>query len=507
MRKLLSVLLVVLLLISATACDPESGTGNDVTFAVSVSPDKVKDIVVKAAMTSKNDEENQNVAYADVTSWKYVAVKGDDGYTTGETTEEKDLGDGDLTLSLGYWTITVNGYSGDTLTYTGTFKTEGAITADSKIAVKVNPEEGVKKEALACFKTLKEAVDGAADGATVTLVADAEVAEDIYITKSVTIDMAGYEIIGQSTDQHQESDGGLYIFRVNKSNVTFELENSSETEAVVKDSGYGWSRGICTDLKLNDVKIVIGKNVKINTSEGVSAFSGELDVYGKIDAAKRACAITGNGSLPYQADDPGVVINLYKGAEVKSTAEGKGKAAIFLPAKGIVNIKGATVEGYAGICIRSGELNITDGAVIKGIEKDAALYDAESGSGSIIDGSAIVVISNSNYYSKMNITITDSTIDSAYSYAIRERKETKSEDTEYTELESLKINGNSILRSGSGDGSNSVASDLLLKNKAKVDITGGTFSKDPSSYLKEGYVATKSEGDNPTWTVTKKAAK
>lgn len=32
MRKLLSVLLVVLLLITATACDPESETDNDVTF-------------------------------------------------------------------------------------------------------------------------------------------------------------------------------------------------------------------------------------------------------------------------------------------------------------------------------------------------------------------------------------------------------------------------------------------------------------------------------------------
>ncbi len=37
MRKLISILLVVLLLVTATACDPESGTaGNDVTFAVSV---------------------------------------------------------------------------------------------------------------------------------------------------------------------------------------------------------------------------------------------------------------------------------------------------------------------------------------------------------------------------------------------------------------------------------------------------------------------------------------
>ncbi len=181
MRKLISVLLVVLLLITATACDPESGTaGNDVTFAVSVSPKRN----VKA--------EDGKVAYVDKVEWKYTAVKGDDAYTTGETTEEKELGDGDLTLSLGSWTITVNGYTGKNLTYTGTYDTAGkAITADTKIAVEVKPVEGVKDGDITFYDDLAKAVEGVADGGTITLIKDVEVKAAVTLNKNFTLDLGG----------------------------------------------------------------------------------------------------------------------------------------------------------------------------------------------------------------------------------------------------------------------------------------------------------------------------
>ncbi len=189
MRKLISGLLVVLMLITATACDPESGTaGNDVTFGATLSVNKAKEIT---------GEEDDDVAY--ITTWKYTAVKSDDGYTTGETKEETDLKDGDLTLSLGNWTITVNGYdSKDTLIFTGTTeKPEQIVSEGKQIVVNVEP---VKDVEATFYSDFAAAVKAAKAYDTITLVKDVKLTSGsgVLIDKDLTLNGNNHKVYAET---------------------------------------------------------------------------------------------------------------------------------------------------------------------------------------------------------------------------------------------------------------------------------------------------------------------
>ncbi len=325
--------------------------------------------------------------------------------------------------------------------------------------------------------------------------------ESLNIKKSIVIDMAGHKIT--ATPQANDTITTYFnIFSIDKSDVTFEIKNSSATESVIEGEAVGkiLPRSIFITNGIKNVKVIIGKNVKSNTAEGIFVLSGVLDVYGKVHVTTKTFAISGNATKEWEAADPGTIINLYEGAEVKSVAVVAGKkpgcAAIYQPQKGILNIKGATVEGYTGICIRSGELNISDNAVIKGIANDSGLSGYSAGrnieGGAYYDGSAITICSSSSgYHGAMKISISNSTIESSYSGAIREAYTSADASTK---LVSLKISGNCVLKSGAS----TLTCDLELKDASKAEITGGTFSKDPSSYVESGYKAKKS-GD--VWVV------
>jgi len=347
----------------------------------------------------------------------------------------------------------------------------------------------------AMYETLADAVEKAADGATITLWKDIDLTETLSIEKSLTIDMNGHNIKANSAETYK-SGNPFYIFNITESNVTFEIKNSSETESVISEVGRGISSGLCIKNGLKNVTATINKNVKIETPTGVLVVSGTLNVYGKLYVTTREFAISGNATKDWEAADPGTVINLYEGAEVKSTAtvgDKTGMVAIYQPQKGILNIKGATVEGYSGICIRSGELNISNGSVIKGTANDNQ-GDVNYEGGALYGGAAITICSSSSsYHGNMKISISDSTLESQYTSAITELY-TSSDKT--TKINSLEISGNSKLTSGS----NAIC-DISLKETSKAKITGGTFSKDPSNYVKDGYEAKKS-GDG-TWTVQK----
>ena len=321
--------------------------------------------------------------------------------------------------------------------------------------------------------------------------------EKLQIKRSLTLEMNGHSITANaSKDTYADENNAFCIFKVNASDVSFEIKNSSDTESVIKVDGEAFTRAMDIAEKLLNVNVTINKGVTFNTTQGVVIKSGTLNLYGTIDVTGREFAISGDATQGFEATDPGTIINLYEGATVKSTAQVSGYtgcAAIYHPQKGILNIKGATVEGYTGICIRSGELNISGNATIKGIVNDTVLNSGNNKEpGARYDGSAIVICSSSSsYHGNMKISITDSTIESTYSYAIREIY-TSSDSS--TKLTSLKIDGSSsVIKSGS-----SITYDLNLLDKTKVEITGGTFSKDPSTYVKTGYKAEKS-GD--VWVV------
>lgn len=210
-----------------------------------------------------------------------------------------------------------------------------------------------------------------------------------------------------------------------------------------------------------------------------------VNIYGRVEGTPGHYLISGNGSYPATT-----YINIYDGAVVKSE-----KLAMYLPQPCVVNITGGTVEGYCGIGIKSGTLNISGGQVL-GTANDSDLSDEDSrGDCMVNDGSAIVIDSNTGCTGDVNISISGSArIQSRFSTGIREI----GNDAAATNVTALHITGGTVL-SGSG----MAAVQVRDVTAEKVSITGGSFSTDVSGYCAADYQCNAPTGEEPLYTVTK----
>lgn len=195
-------------------------------------------------------------------------------------------------------------------------------------------------------------------------------------------------------------------------------------------------------------------------------YAPELNIYGTVQSAKTP-AIQGNGT------DRGVShVNVFEGAVVKSES-----LAVYLPQPCEVNITGGLVEGYCGIGIKSGTLNISGGTV-RGVANDNVIGDQYSQTNGIsYDGSAIMIDSYIGYAGQVQINISgNAVVESKYSTAIREIGNDKSQ----TNLVGLDITGGTVL--GAKDTDAVLVRDVTAKD---VNISGGEFS----SIVKKEYCA------------------
>lgn len=106
-----------------------------------------------------------------------------------------------------------------------------------------------------------------------------------------------------------------------------------------------------------------------------------LNLYGKVTNDGETFAISGNGS-----DFSGTTVNIYAGAEVKTTS--KTAPAIYHPQPGKIMIDGH-VEGGNGIEVRAGDLTVNPNAVI--ISTADEYISKPNGNGSTAIGAAIAV--------------------------------------------------------------------------------------------------------------------
>lgn len=195
-------------------------------------------------------------------------------------------------------------------------------------------------------------------------------------------------------------------------------------------------------------------------------YAPELNIYGTVQSAKTP-AIQGNGT------DRGVShVNVFEGAVVKSES-----LAVYLPQPCEVNITGGLVEGYCGIGIKSGTLNISGGTV-RGVANNNVIGDQYSQTNGIsYDGSAIMIDSYIGYAGQVQINISgNAVVESKYSTAIREIGNDKSQ----TNLVGLDITGGTVL--GAKDTDAVLVRDVTAKD---VNISGGEFS----SIVKKEYCA------------------
>lgn len=348
----------------------------------------------------------------------------------------------------------------------------GSFTAAAGMTAQILDKDGNSVKA---YNTLADAVAAAQDGQTVRLLAD--VAESsIEVNANITIDLNKMTVTGSFVTYGEVTiQNGTIDVPDGKTNYAY----GKLTLADVDITGKAASSSLLSVNYNGSVTIDKDSTIVADSEQGHSpavfikgqndsgkTYAPELNIYGTVQSAKTP-AIQGNGT------DRGVShVNVFEGAVVKSES-----LAVYLPQPCEVNITGGLVEGYCGIGIKSGTLNISGGTV-RGVANDNVIGDQYSQTNGIsYDGSAIMIDSYIGYAGQVQINISgNAVVESKYSTAIREIGNDKSQ----TNLVGLDITGGTVL--GAKDTDAVLVRDVTAKD---VNISGGEFS----SIVKKEYCA------------------
>lgn len=354
------------------------------------------------------------------------------------------------------------------------------------------------------YETLQAAI-AAAESGTVRLLTDIAQDSPLVINKNITLDLNGKTVTNSAdpmltvkSSANAAVKNGVIETAANAGAVRAG-ENSKLILEGVTITGKATTKD-CPLLSIEDdaeVTVAGGSTLSVQASltdttqpaifigSNNAADTPVVNIYGRVEGTPGHYLISGNGSYPATT-----YINIYDGAVVKSE-----KLAMYLPQPCVVNITGGTVEGYCGIGIKSGTLNISGGQVL-GTANDSDLSDEDSrGDCMVNDGSAIVIDSNTGCTGDVNISISGSArIQSRFSTGIREI----GNDAATTNVTALHITGGTVL-SGSG----MAAVQVRDVTAEKVSITGGSFSTDVSGYCAADYQCNAPTGEEPLYTVTK----
>ena len=349
---------------------------------------------------------------------------------------------------------------------------DGSFTAAAGMTAQILDKDGNSVKA---YSTLAEAVAAAEDGQTVRLLAD--VAESsIKVNANITIDLNKMTVTGSFVTYGEVTiQNGTIDVPDGKTNYAY----GKLTLADVDITGKAASSSLLSVNYNGSVTIDKDSTIVADSAKGDypavfikgqddsgKTYAPELNIYGTVQSAKTP-AVQGNGT------DRGVShVNVFEGAVVKSES-----LAVYLPQPCEVNITGGLVEGYCGIGIKSGTLNISGGTV-RGVANDNVIGDEYSQTNGIsYDGSAIMIDSYIGYAGQVQINISgNAVVESKYSTAIREIGNDKSQ----TNLVGLDITGGTVL--GAKDTDAVLVRDVTAKD---VNISGGEFS----SIVKKEYCA------------------
>lgn len=349
---------------------------------------------------------------------------------------------------------------------------DGSFTAVDGMTAQILDKDGNSVKA---YSTLAEAINAAQAGQTVRLLAD--VAESsIKVNANITIDLNKMTVTGSFVTYGEVTiQNGTIDVPDGETNYAYGKLTLADVDITGKAASssllsVNYNGSVTID---KDSTIVADSEqlhypavfIKGQDDRG-KTYAPELNIYGTVQSAKTP-AIQGNGT------DRGVShVNVFEGAVVKSE-----KLAIYLPQPCEVNITGGLVEGYCGIGIKSGTLNISGGTV-RGVANDNVIGDEYSQTNGIsYDGSAIMIDSYIGYAGQVQINISgNAVVESKYSTAIREIGNDKSQ----TNLVGLDITGGTVL--GAKDTDAVLVRDVTAKD---VNISGGEFS----SIVKKEYCA------------------
>ena len=301
----------------------------------------------------------------------------------------------------------------------------------------------------------------------------------VLVSTNVTLNMNNHNIDfdGTKVRSFTVQDGSLNI--IGKGTISHPKHNALNV----------W--GTTDKTKVNYSTLKVGKDVTVNGLYGIaviyapgneknleSGYGVNVEFAGKIEKST-AGGITINGNLQNAEGAP--VINILDGAVINSEQTG-----LYAAGNGTWNIGKANITGKeSAIGIKSGKVIINGGTFTCTGESQMPTEGYSNGINA--SGAAIQLESNKDYYGNVELIIKDGTFTSKNAVSIYEYL---AKNIKKTNVNKIEILGGKFV---SARGNNNFLLSEELDYKGVVEVSGGTFSANPVTYLKPAHKVTFSE--------------
>lgn len=325
------------------------------------------------------------------------------------------------------------------------------------------------------FNNLEEAILASTAKDTITLTSDISLASTLEINKTVNINLNNHTI---TADQK--------VFLIEGGSL--KLTGTGTIKETKPYYGAITLIGSTDPDKENYSTITVDSDITLEGWSGIfidhnnkTSYGVLVTMNGTINAVNDIEGGTGagiyiNGNIQHQENSP--IINLGKTTKITSTGNG-----IYAAGYATYNINGAYISGVeSGLGIKSGVFNILDGTII-GTGEDKTPTSGNN-NGINASGTAIQIESNPAYIGNIELNIKKGTITSKNSNVIYEYTVNNSS----TQVKSINLTGGTYT---SNAGKQVLSLSDSFKSIHQNFISGGTYSSDPTSYLKNGYTISK----------------
>lgn len=313
-------------------------------------------------------------------------------------------------------------------------------------------------------------------GSTVKLNQDYETEDTVLASASDvqlwTLDLNGHTYTYTGSDQ---------AFNIRFTKKSFTLTDSSATgggKLIVNDSD---AVAIRCEGSSSENTITIKEGATVEGTILIGGTNNTLDVSGTIATGNKNIAIQTNGGSTKNS-----TITLHDGAIVTSNS-----CAIYHPGTGTLNVKKATVtggEGFTGIEMRAGTLNVYDGAKITGGSGTPASHKEDSGT---TTNNAAIAVAQHNTKEAININIYGGTFTGGAAFYESNPQGNSDDDIAKVTIQ---------IKGGTFTATDLNAASVYSENKTGF-ITGGKFSTDVKEYITDRYdqLVTNKGSNTPFW--------
>ena len=299
-------------------------------------------------------------------------------------------------------------------------------------------------------------------GSTVKLNQDYETGD------TVQTDAADFQLWTLDLNGHTYTyTGSEQAFDIRHTKKSFTLTDSSATGGGKLKVNESDAVAIRCEGGSHDNNVTIKEGATVEGTILIGGTNNTLDVYGTIATDNKNIAIQTNGSSTKNS-----TITLHDGAKVTSNS-----CAIYHPGTGTLNVEKATVtggEGFTGIEMRAGTLNVYEGAEITGGSGTPDSHKEDSGT---TTNNAAIAVAQHNTREAININIEGGTFTGGA--AFYESNPQGNSDDDIAKV-TIQIKGGTFTATD-------LNADSVYSEKKTGFITGGKFSSDVKEYVADQY--------------------